>query len=401
MLYVRERLTASTRSDEQPIMKRASLKTVGLFAGIGGIERGFELAGHRTRFLCELDRGAQEILRNHFPGVRVLGDIRDIDRLPKVDIVAAGFPCQDLSQAGRTAGIDGGQSGLVAEVFRLVRDASPRWLVLENVPFMLQLGRGKAMRFITDSLEEIGFSWAYRVIDAHAFGRPQRRQRVILVASRDCDPRRVLFVDDTKVPELTDADSVGCGFYWTEGIRGLGWAINAVPTLKGGSTIGIPSPPAIRLPKGEGIVLPDIRDAERLQGFDVDWTLPAVTNLKMRSGSRWKYVGNSVSVPMAQWLGERLARPGEYTEKNERPLGRDEAWPRAAWGANGECRRVEISMWPVQRPLQHLLDFLQFPMKPLSARASAGFLRRTKISTLHFPAGFIEDVSRHLEKMLR
>src|SRR5262245_59574290 len=102
-------------------------------------------------------------------------------------------------------------------------------------------------------------------------GIPQRRERVYIVASRVGDPRDVLLVDDAGAPEAPDLErwrSVACGFYWTEGLRGLGWAFDAVPTLKGGSTIGIPSPPAIVLRSG-AIVQPDIRDAERLQGFDV------------------------------------------------------------------------------------------------------------------------------------
>ena len=154
--------------------------------------------------------------------------------------MAAGFPCQDLSQAGMTAGITGTRSGLVDEVFRLVkRRKGPRWLLLEKVLFMLQLARGAAMRHVTSSLEELGYSWAYRVIDARAFGLPQRRMRVLMLASRTDDPRDVLFADDAGPVLDGDPQAHPCGFYWTEAIRGLGWAVNAVPTLKGGSTVGI------------------------------------------------------------------------------------------------------------------------------------------------------------------
>src|SRR5437868_5000383 len=178
-------------------MKRSkgeSLSVLGLFAGIGGIEAGFRLAGHEAALLCEIDPAAKRVLEAHFPGVDVESDIRRLRSFPKVDVVAAGFPCQDLSQAGRTAGIAGAQSALVGEVFKRLRHrkAGPRWLVLENVPFMLQLQRGKAMRFVVDELESLGFTWAYRVVDARAFGLPQRRQRVVLVASREEDPRPVL-----------------------------------------------------------------------------------------------------------------------------------------------------------------------------------------------------------------
>src|SRR5207244_1119711 len=134
-------------------------------------------------------------------------------------------------------------------------DRPPEWLCLENVPFMLQLDRGLAMRYLTSELGARGFSWAYRVVDTRAFGLPQRRKRVILLASRKHDPRAVLFAGDADRRSDPDPSTVACGFYWTEGIRGLGWAIDAIPTLKNGSTVGIPSPPAIRLPRGGGIVV--------------------------------------------------------------------------------------------------------------------------------------------------
>lgn len=378
---------------------KRSLRIVGLFAGIGGIEIGLHGAGHSTELLCEIDPGAQAVLRAHFPGVPTVGDIRLIDRLPAADVVCAGFPCQDLSQAGRTAGIAGRNSGLVSEVFRLLEDSDPEWVLLENVPFMLRLERGRAMRFLTDELSSRGYTWAYRIVDSRSFGLPQRRKRVVLLASRTSDPRTVLFVDEAEPRAEPDESSVGCGFYWTEGIRGLGWAIDAVPTLKGGSTIGIPSPPAIRLPDGEGLITPDIRDAERLQGFPEDWTLPAV-EMGLRKGARWKLVGNAVSTPVARWFGSRLARPGTWRDGPQTDV--DGSWPTAAWGSNGDAFEVEISEWPVAdegRP--HLLDFMRHDGAPLSARATAGFLGRTSQGSLRFPEGFLEDVADHLERVQR
>jgi DNA (cytosine-5)-methyltransferase 1 len=264
---------------------------------------------------------------------------------------------------------------------------------------MLQLDRGNAMRFLVDSLEAIGFSWAYRIVDSRAFGLPQRRQRVIMLASRTRDPRTVLFADDMTQPaDLPDTGNLACGFYWTEGTRGLGWAVDAIPTLKGGSGLGIPSPPAIRLPNGRGIVTPDIRDAERLQGFPPDWTAPGVDSTRRSEGARWKMVGNAVSVPVAEWLGCRLRQPAEAVESAHVDLP-DSGWPTAAAGIEGRRYQIKVSRWPVRLPREHLDTFLQFEPRPLSQRATAGFLSRAEASRLRFPQGFLHAVRAHLERV--
>lgn len=378
------------------------LTVAGLFAGIGGIELGLHQAGHMSSILCEIDPGARAVLRQHFPSVPVEADVRKLKGLPQVDVLAAGFPCQDLSQAGRTAGIRGKHSGLATHIFRLLdsRKRAPRWLLIENVPFMLQLGRGKAMRYLVDRLEERGFAWAYRVVDTRAFGLPQRRQRVILLASRSEDPRQALFGDERGEEERSSSiPNLWRGFYWTEGIRGLGWAVDAVPTLKGGSTIGIPSPPAIWDPRRGSITTPEIRDAERLQGFEEDWTLPALESDGVKRGHRWKLVGNAVSVPVAKWVGDRLARPGRIRAPAGRLLPRGVSWPRAAWGHGGDVFSVDVSMWPVRWSRPHLSDFLKFTGKPLSLRAAGGFLQRARSSTLSFEPGFLDAVADHLDRM--
>lgn len=373
-------------------------RVVGLFAGIGGLELGLSAHGWRTELLCEIDPGARAVLSAHFPDVESHADVTRLRALPAgTELVAAGFPCQDLSQAGRTAGITGARSGLVDEVFRLVRrKRGPRWLLIENVPFMLQLGRGQAMRHITAALEELGYTWAYRVVDARAFGLPQRRQRVLMLASRSEDPRPVLFGADAGPRTIGDPNTDPCGFYWTEGVRGLGWAVNAVPTLKGGSGLGIASPPAVRLPSGE-IVTPGITDAERLQGFSPGWTVPALTAPGVRPGHRWKLVGNAVSVRMAAWIGARLATPTEEPVVEYTPLAAHR-WPTAAWGHAGTAYRVPVSTWPVHEPYEDLRWFLD-DARLLSARATAGFLRRAARGTLRFPPGFLTDMENHLLRM--
>jgi DNA (cytosine-5)-methyltransferase 1 len=287
---------------------------------------------------------------------------------------------------------------LVGEVFRLIEAQRTPWLLLENVPFMLQLARGDAMNVITERLEELGYRWAYRVVDSRAFGLPQRRRRVYLVASLVGDPRHVLFADEAGAqsePTL-NGHPVACGFYWTEGLKGLGWAVDAVPTLKGGSTIGIPSPPAIWLPDGR-VVTPDIRDAERLQGFRPGWTSAAETVAKR--GTRWKLVGNAVSVPAAAWIGRRLRKPGRLLEFETWPLQDNRRWPTAAWNVGQGRTGADISEWPLKRAARPLEEFLKHQPALLSARATGGFLGRARQAKLRFPKGFLAAVERHLERV--
>jgi DNA (cytosine-5)-methyltransferase 1 len=374
---------------------------VGLFAGIGGFEVGLSQAGHRATMLVENALPAAHVLRSRFPDVKLEGDINLLRSLPPdTDLVVAGFPCQDLSSVGRKQGIEASKSSLVGEVFRLLETADVPWIVLENVPFLLHLDRGRALSLVTSELQRLGYAWAYRIVDTSAFGLPQRRNRWFMVASKAGDPRSVLLADDVTVdagqqaPGRTGKEA--CGFYWTEGKRALGWAVDGVPPIKCGSSVGVASPPAIWLPDGR-FVTPDIRDAERLQGFAVDWTEPAAT--VARSGQRWRLVGNAVSVPVAKWLGERLAVPGSYAASGDRERQPDEPWPRrAAWsGVDGPVHVADVGPWPVWLARPPLLEFLRYEGKLLSTRAASGFLRRAEHASLRFPPGLLEDLRRHVE----
>lgn len=371
----------------------------GLFAGIGGIERGLAASEHQTLMLCENDLAAMAVLGDRFSGIEIHDDVTTLKSLPKkTTLVTAGFPCQDLSQAGATRGIAGARSGLVGDVFRLIDAHRTPWVLLENVPFMLQLAQGEAMNVITSRLEELGYRWAYRVVDSRAFGLPQRRRRVYLVASIEGDPRPVLFSDDAGLqPEPSvQLGETACGFYWTEGLRGLGWAVNAVPTLKGGSSVGIPSPPAIWLPSGD-IVTPDIRDAERLQGFPEDWTKAADSVAK--KGARWKLVGNAVSVPAADWIGRRMADRGAILDFQTSAMQGHRRWPTAAWNVGEGRVVVSASEWPFASSRPRLEEFLRFKPSPLSARATRGFLSRAAKAKLAFNPSFLEAMNSHLQRV--
>jgi len=388
----------ATHVSVQPSLNLNKLGVVGLFAGVGGLERGFELAGHSSVMLCEFDPAARHVLRRHFPEAQVTDDVRALTELPDCDVLTAGFPCQDLSQVGRRKGITGPNSGLVASVLNLLKAKAraPKWVVLENVPFMLSLDAGSAIRMLADELEAMGFSWAYRTIDARAFGLPQRRRRVVIVASRTEDPRPALLGPDVGLPTPLERGDYACGFYWTEGNTGLGWAIDSLPPLKGGSAFHIPSPPAIWFPSRRLIATPAIEDAERLQGFDAEWTDLSDFD---ESGARrrWRMVGNAVSVPMAQWVAGRLTSTTSTFEDDGDKLPSTGSYPSAAWGHNGTRRRSAASEWPVRQEQQHLAAFLKYWTKPLSKKATDGFRSRLISSSLRYETQFLDDLTHHAE----
>ena len=380
--------------------KKSGFRAASLFSGIGGFDRGFENSGIKTEMLCEIDPSARLVLSRSFKGASLCEDIREVRSLPDVDVVSAGFPCQNLSLAGSNAGISGKESSLVGELFRLLRRPNKKlkWVVLENVPFMLWHKKGEAIRVITQQFEELGFRWAYRVVDARCFGIPQRRRRVLLVASKTDDPGTVLFSDNDSFTEPVDDDSVPCGFSWTEGKGGLGWAVNSIPTLKAGSTVGIPSPPAIWMRTQGRIVTPHISDAERLQGFPSDWTNIDQNGVPIKEGVRWRLVGNAVCVPVANWLGKQLLEPKPYSKKLL-STRTDRVWPNAACSGEGKILKADVSQYPVAEKMIGLSEFLECPGKPLSIRASTGFLKRARSGPLRFTPGFLDAVELHISKL--
>ena len=202
----------------------------------------------------------------------------------------------------------------------------------------------------------------------------------------ECDP------DDTY-----NEDSYG--FYWTEGLRGLGWCRDGVPTLKGGSTIGIPSAPAIWIPgarTGSRFVTPGIVTMERLQGFRKGWTMAAASHPR-GEGARSKLVGNAVTVGVSAWVGRRLVEPGLWDDSLSSPLAPGSRWPMAAWGDTGRTFRVDVSLWPRRAPYKHLMPLMGEDYTRLSTRATAGFFSRLERGHLRVPEEFRLDMKEHIE----
>jgi DNA (cytosine-5)-methyltransferase 1 len=156
-----------------------------LFAGIGGFDLGFDRAGMETAWQVENERNCQTILEKHWPAVERLEDVRECGRanLRAVDVISGGFPCQDLSVAGRREGLAGERSGLWHEFARIVEEMEARWVVVENVPGLLSSAGGDDFALVVGTLEQLGYCVAWRVLDSQFFGVPQRRRRVFIVGS--------------------------------------------------------------------------------------------------------------------------------------------------------------------------------------------------------------------------
>ncbi len=167
------------------------MKAVSLFAGIGGFDLALEKNGIEVVASVEWDKHAQSVLKNRFPNSQIFGNIQEVtgEQLinagfdPRNGIITGGFPCQDLSVAGKRAGLSGNRSGLFWEICRLLDETKTQYFILENVPGLLSSNHGADMGVVLSALAQRGYGLAYRVLDAQHFGVPQRRRRVFIVGS--------------------------------------------------------------------------------------------------------------------------------------------------------------------------------------------------------------------------
>lgn len=145
--------------------------------------------------------------------------------------------------------------------------------------------------------------------------------------------------------------------------------------------------------------MPSIRDAERLQGFPQDWTNPDMCDVPFPQRRRWQLVGNALSVPVATWVGHRILNPGKYRKESEARQAVEQPWGMAGWGYKGARYDLALSDRPILNKCCPLEEFLQFPTLALSARATEGFLKRARRSSLRIEPRFLIDASHHLQRM--
>jgi DNA (cytosine-5)-methyltransferase 1 len=174
-----------------------TLTAVSLFAGVGGFDLALERNGVQVVAAVEIDNNARGVLAHRFPNTQLFTDVCEVSGgqliaagfVPERGIITGGFPCQDLSVAGKRAGLDGARSGLFWEICRLLDETKAKWFILENVPGLLSSNGGRDMGAVVGALAERGYGIAWRVLDAQHFGVPQRRRRVVIVGCLGDDGR--------------------------------------------------------------------------------------------------------------------------------------------------------------------------------------------------------------------
>ena len=171
-------------------MSERKLRIGSLFAGVGGFDLGFERAGFETAWAVEIDEKAQAVLRLRFPNAELHDDVCAVGahNLGSVDVVTFGSPCQDMSVAGKRAGLAGARSGLFHEATRIIRElrvayGGPRFAIWENVPGAFSSNDGEDFACVLQEMADLGaHDVAWRVLDSRYHRVAQRRRRVFLVA---------------------------------------------------------------------------------------------------------------------------------------------------------------------------------------------------------------------------
>lgn len=341
-----------------------------LFSGIGGLEH----PSIPPVLFCEQDTQCHAVIRSRALNldVPIHGDIRSLNAPPRASFVVGGWPCQDISSAGKQLGLSGHRSGLFFDMLRVAVASGAHTIVGENVPNLLTLARGDDFEAAKLAVRSHGFNYiAWRLLNSREFGLPQDRNRLFIVASKH--PRYALGLH-SKVPEDSGAqDTLNVhGFYWTGGKRSICYSLGYVPALKVGAADN----------KGRGTVAVfngriarklTVAENLALQGFS---DIPASG---LASSTLLRMAGNAVARPVGKFVVSRVMNA--YP-----PSGvRSGFSVRSASGYfDGEVEWV-IDHKP-SALASNLADFLEpGDHSPLSAQASAGLIVRSVRSGTPMP----------------
>ncbi len=305
-------------------------------SGIEAASVAWEPLGFKPVAFSEIDKFASSVLAHRFPDVPNLGDMTGYENWnfsTNVDVLVGGTPCQSFSKAGFRAGLQDARGNLALVFCLIAQKFRPKWVIWENVPGVLSTNGGRDFGSIVGALAEIGYGWAYRILDAKYFGVPQQRRRVFLVGYLgDWRPAaEVLFEPESlpghsrksiqegnqhtgsssnrpekQIPILMDQGGNNITIKWglTGTIRAQTHGNNPI-IAKALTARNVRFDASVEtfLPQDNGYIrrLTPL-ECERLQGFPDNWTLVP----KASDNTRYHAIGNSMAVPVMRWIGNRL-----------------------------------------------------------------------------------------------
>jgi DNA (cytosine-5)-methyltransferase 1 len=346
------------------------MKYASLFSGIGGLESDTQL----PEYFCETDSACQSVLSARHPNVHIVRDIK-LAPTTKLDVCVGGWPCQDLTSAGKQRGISGQHSSLFFDMVKLATMSRVETLIGENVPNLMRLRGGEDFRIVLQTLESAGFrNIAWRILNAREFDLPQDRNRLVIVASQH---RRTALNIHRPIsrPEQTHNPSVqSSGFYWTGGIQSICLSENYVPALKVGASPpkGGTSPVAVQYENVVRKLSP--KEALALQGFD--WKgFSSVPN----DGDIYRMAGNAVP----RQMGEFAVSSATFNGDTDIKLVDTNAFCSGGCLLDGKLYSVNSPVRFSTVPLSGFLDLNS--SDSLSPQACAGLLTRLIKSDRRIP----------------
>jgi DNA (cytosine-5)-methyltransferase 1 len=296
------------------------IRFASFFSGIGGFDLGLERAGMKVVFQSEINKFCQQVLKKHWPDVPLNTDIGILKAsdIPESDLWCAGFPCQDLSLAnqGKRKGLNGNRSGLFYKFAELVENKLPEWIILENVPGLLNSAGGSDFRILLQTLDEFGYYIAWRILDAKHFGTPQRRRRVYIVCSLGTNKsHRVLF--ESGSTELIIKQSLSKEYEPSTRLQ-TGDKSTTIYSIQH-ATIGRkpengPQAKGFRY-DGETYTLDSRGSADAVCAPNAGFGIRETSGISSRMDSnRYRALGNAVAVPIIEWIGKRIFLVEEATK---------------------------------------------------------------------------------------
>jgi len=354
------------------------MKYISCFSGIGGFE-----GSQPPVMFCELDPECREVLQTLHPGVESWDNVETLVP-PQADLVVGGWPCQDISVAGRQAGLSGLKSRLLLDMLRVATEAGASTVAAENVANLLKMRNGYEFRASLDAFHEAGFTYvAWRLLNARSFGLPQHRQRLIIVASKMREVAVSLFRGLPKFEPASELDITAAGFYWTAGTHSINYSRGYLPTIKIGSTLGIASPPAVHY--ADVVRQVTAKEALKLQGFDIP------EGLFQSQAAAFRAAGNAVARPIGRWVIDGLFSNEQQPFELEPPHptlfdidSMPEQFPESGLSEAGVWGGINL---PSADLASNLADFLDLETESrLSKRAASGLLRRVEQSGQKIPS---------------